>query len=123
MGKQTLIDIVIVLIAPILLVGAFLYAGVDSVTSLLSFSSIGVLSEPGIGNEQLGMKTTEVLKELKSIKFNDSIFTDPAFLSLYDFTGTIPETAVGRPYPFSPSDEVKALREQASGNKSSPLSR
>jgi hypothetical protein len=42
------------------------------------------------------------LASLHTITLDNSIFTDPAYLSLTDFGVTIPPENVGRPNPFAP---------------------
>src|SRR5579859_7997317 len=42
------------------------------------------------------------LQNLHTIKLDNSIFTDPVFVSLTDFGVTIPPEPVGRPNPFVP---------------------
>ena len=42
------------------------------------------------------------LQSIHSIKLDNSIFTDPVFVSLTDFGVTIPPENVGRPDPFVP---------------------
>ncbi|MGC9602468.1 MAG: hypothetical protein ABSE76_01875 [Minisyncoccia bacterium] len=42
------------------------------------------------------------LQNLQTIKLDNSIFSDPAFISLTDFGVTIPPQAVGNPDPFLP---------------------
>lgn len=42
------------------------------------------------------------LSDLKRLKLDNSLFTDPAFLSLVDFRVDIPLQPVGRDNPFAP---------------------
>lgn len=59
--------------------------------------------------------TTDLLMTLQSIhtiKLDNAIFSNPAFISLSDFGVTIPPEAVGRRNPFAPLQGV------SSGNKS-----
>ena len=43
-----------------------------------------------------------LLLNVKSIKLDDSIFSDPAFLGLHDSSITlVPDTIIGRPNPFA----------------------
>lgn len=107
MNKQALYDIAIILVVPAFLVGGFLYAGTESITSIFSLPSIGESALPGQGGEELGTKTKAMLTELNSIHFDESIFTDPLFLSLKDLTEPVSTTTVGREYPFSTPEELR----------------
>lgn len=42
------------------------------------------------------------LLQLQAVSLNGAIFSDPAFLSLQDFTTQIISTPIGRPDPFAP---------------------
>jgi len=43
-----------------------------------------------------------ILLQLKSIKLDDAIFSDPAFKSLQDFSQELVQEPVGRNNPFAP---------------------
>ncbi len=49
-------------------------------------------------NQQL----VTTLNELRAVKLDNSIFSNPAFQSLQDFTTPITPEPVGRPNPFAP---------------------
>lgn len=120
MTKQVLLDILIVLVAPVILVAGYLYFGADQISSLLFVAPLDIAALPGGNGEEMGTKSKAALNELKSIHFDEALFSDPTFLSLIDFTGTISTTTVGRRYPFSTPDEVKMLLKNAS--QSEPVS-
>lgn len=50
----------------------------------------------------LGRGILNTLSELKSIRLDESVFSDPAFRSLSDFTVPIERQPVGRRNPFAP---------------------
>ncbi len=108
MNKQAIFDVLIVIVAPIVLVAGYLYLGADQIASLFTSALMGGTPLPGI-DEEMGTKSKAALNELNSINFDESLFADPTFLSLVDFTGTIATSSVGRKYPFSPPEEVIAL--------------
>jgi len=121
-GKQALIDMLVVLVAPLLLIGGYYYfkSGDDALLSLGS----GVAT-PGRDGGELGEKTTLALAMLKSIDFDVSLFQDPAYLSLQDFSVTVASTTLGRPYPFTSPPEIRELLRrsligQSSGQVISP---
>ncbi len=48
------------------------------------------------------------LLALRAVKLDGSIFTDPAFVSLKDFSTAIIPEPVGRPNPFAPLSQTAA---------------
>lgn len=60
------------------------------------------IAPTGEEREIIGKDLLVVLEKIESIKLDESIFTDPAFVSLQDYSITlVPETA-GRINPFAP---------------------
>lgn len=121
MAKQILLDILIILILPALFIAGYFYLKSDSGAALL-LSGDSVL--PGEENVDPGMKARLILTELKSINFDESLFTDPTFQSLVDFTKPVASTSVGRAFPFTPPDELRTMARKAkagsrTGTKSS----
>lgn len=43
-----------------------------------------------------------LLNQVESLRIDATLFQNPAYLSLIDYTVDIPETPVGRPNPFAP---------------------
>jgi len=78
-------------------------------------SSAPTLSSSDTANTALSQNLLVTLQNLQTIKLDDSIFSDPAFISLTDFGVTISPEAVGNPDPFLPLTGTAA----ASGNSSS----
>lgn len=103
MNKQLLMDFLVVLVAPVCFVAAYhLLLGNEITTDeMLAVTSSGEVAEPGAISAELGAKSKEILTELKSIRFDESVFSDPAYLSLQDFTPEYATTSIGRDYPFS----------------------
>lgn len=60
---------------------------------------------PAAASESEQELLNELLK-LKSLQLDESIFTDPAFKSLEDFSQPIEPEAVGRKNPFMPAGGV-----------------
>lgn len=65
-------------------------------------SSQALLSNTGEGASPLSQEILATLASLTTIKLDDSIFSDPVFVSLTDFGVTIPEEPIGRRNPFAP---------------------
>jgi hypothetical protein len=53
-------------------------------------------------NTPLSTDILVTLQSINSIKLDNTIFTDPVFVSLTDFGVTIPPETVGRRNPFAP---------------------
>lgn len=111
MGKQIIVDIVVVFVVPLLLIGGYyFFRGDDS--ALLSLVSSGAMS-PSAEDLQLGSKTEAALMLLNTIRLDDSLFTDPAYLSLKEYQVIIPTTPLGRPFPFTLPRSLLSGRSQS----------
>ena len=113
MGKQALVDLLIVLVIPALFVGVyyFFFHG-DNATLLLSSSA----TPSTVSTNEPGAKTELILKTLHSIHLDDSLFGDPAYLSLKTYTVTIPTVPISRPFPFTPPPVIiERLRQSHAG--------
>lgn len=120
--KQLLTDILVVCIAPIALIVLyhFFLSPNSEEGGFLSSDSIATdVAAPG-GAGGLGAKSKEILTQLDSIRFDSSFFSDPAYLSLRDFTPAYFSTTTGREYPFSTPDEIRTIREREAA-ASNPL--
>ena len=54
------------------------------------------------GTSPVGQDFLSLLLNVKNIKLDDSIFSDPAFINLHDSSITLtPDAVVGRPNPFA----------------------
>lgn len=62
-------------------------------------------------------KILDILLALRSVKLDDTIFSNPAFASLKDFTTEIVPEPAGRPDPFAPLGVGASL---SAGSQSSP---
>lgn len=91
--------IIIVVIVAIALVAYFYYQGTktpDTAGGLLTTSANpGVQS--GIGQQVLGL-----LSQIQTLRIDSSLFKDPGFQTLRDFSVIIPPENVGRANPFAP---------------------
>jgi hypothetical protein len=111
-AKQALIDLGIVLIAPVLVIGSFFLWGGAGDTALLSGTPTADLSP-----DQPGAKTKLALDTLSGIALDDALFKDEAFTSLSTFNVTIPEVEISRDFPFTPPAVIEEkLRQARLGN-------
>jgi hypothetical protein len=73
-----------------------------------SGSSVPALTSTDTANTALSQNLLLTLQNLQTIKLDNSIFSDPEFLSLTDFGVTIPPQTVGNSDPFLPSGSKSA---------------
>jgi hypothetical protein len=66
--------------------------------AVLTESTTGALEGQSTAEREL----LDSLLTLRAIKLDDSVFRDPAFMSLRDFSTQIVSEPVGRPNPFAP---------------------
>ncbi len=121
MAKQIITDIVVVIILPLLLIGAYYSFKGDNGT-LLSLVSPSVATAPGEGGQALGVKTTTALVLLRTIpkELNQSLFSDPAYLMLKDYQVTIPTIPLGRINPFTPPPTLLDLSRSSRSANAAP---
>ena len=91
-SKTTIATIVIVII---LVVVYFYYQGGSS-------SSSGSLLSSPTSDQAVGSAELALLNQIKSLKIDTSLFQDPVYQSLVDYSVPIPPENVGRPNPFAP---------------------
>lgn len=119
--KQTFIDIIVVCLVPITLVLVYHFFMKSSEVNEEFVTSESILSNASSPGEvrELGAKSKEILNQLDSIKFDADFFSDPAYLSLTDFTPEYVSTSTGRDYPFSLPEEVQMVLRTKSANVNS----
>jgi hypothetical protein len=82
----------------------FYYSGSNSQTA----SSFNQTTDEG---QQAGAMVLNLLNQIQSLKIDNSLFKDPAYLTLQDYTVQIPEIPIGRTNPFAPlSGESQATK-------------
>lgn len=95
---QTLVRHKLILIVIILIVGG----GIWYIMSGGGGSSESLITQTPIATAGADQELVSTLLALRAVKLDGTIFSEPAFLNLKDFsTQIIPET-VGRPNPFAP---------------------
>ncbi|MEK7610017.1 MAG: hypothetical protein AAB470_02770 [Patescibacteria group bacterium] len=75
---------------------AFYFLGPSKSTD--SLISVQATPEANIASTRI----LNLLQQIKSLKIDTSIFKDPAYQTLVDYTVEIPAVNVGRPNPFAP---------------------
>ena len=65
-------------------------------------SSDSLISSETVGTGGQNQEIVSTLLALRAVKLDGAIFTDPAFMSLKDFSTQIVPEPVGRPNPFAP---------------------
>ena len=78
--------------ALVLVLGYYLWSGAGS-SALLTTTE---------GTSPLSQEILTTLGQLHTIKLDSSVFTDPVFVSLNDFSAVIPPQNAGRRNPFAP---------------------
>jgi hypothetical protein len=64
-------------------------------------SSVVLLSS-GPNSAAVGAQDLALLQQIQSLKIDTSLFSDPGYLTLRDYSVAIPPVNVGRPNPFAP---------------------
>jgi len=100
---KNIIIIGVVAIALILGYFFFIKKAPDQAPLVSSSGASAVVDINGSQTEQIGNDFISVLLNVKNIKLDDSIFLDPAFISLKDSSILLSPTGdEGRPNPFAP---------------------
>jgi hypothetical protein len=90
--------IFVLIIVAAVLVGYFYYSGNSSSStgSLLSSSS------PDATSDAIGVQVLGLLNQIQSLRIDSTLFADPAYQTLRDYSVQIPPQNVGRANPFAP---------------------
>lgn len=107
----------------------FIKSEPDPATSLVVSPATGLPSpsagagEPGVASA-ITAEFLSILLNIKSIKLDDSIFNDPAFLSLTDSSIVlVQDSTEGRPNPFAPiGSDSSSSSQTGTGTQSSGTS-
>jgi len=103
--SKTAIAVIVVII---LIVGYFYWKGSSPAGS-------GSLLQAQSGTQGIGSAELDLLDQVQSLKIDASLFQDPAYKTLQDYSVAIPTENVGRPNPFAPyaGEAVTAAAAQA----------
>lgn len=95
MKKSTIIIIVVLIIAACVY---FYFEGFPTGSSgLLQTQTNADTDAEAVGTQVLGL-----LNQIQSLSIDTSLFSDPAYLTLQDYSVVIPPVPVGRNDPFAP---------------------
>ena len=89
--------ILVVIIALLVAVGVWI-----GLTSTNSSGSDSLLTTEVVSEDGANRDLVATLLALRAVKLDASLFSDPAFTSLKDFSTQIVPEPVGRPNPFAP---------------------
>jgi len=87
-----------IILAVIVLVAVSVYFYYQGTSPLVSSS----VSQTSVADQEIGAQVLGLLQQIKSLKVDPSVFSDPGYLTLQDYTVQIPALPVGRPNPFAP---------------------
>ena len=107
-SKKTVVVIIIIIV--VALIAYFYYEGTLPATD--STLQVSTASQNG---QAVGANVLSLLSQIKSLKIDTTIFTDPAYQTLRDYTVAIPQENVGRSNPFAPIPGMSST----SGSRSS----
>lgn len=109
-SKKTLfIIIAIVVIAGI---AYFYYQGSTPSTSST------LTQAPSAADQAIGTRVLDLLNQIRTLRIDTSIFKDPAYATLRDYSVAIPPQDVGRVNPFAPLPGVPSSGSAASSGSS-----
>lgn len=91
--------IIIVVIVAVALLAYFYFMGSGSSQSSSLLSSPSDTSGQGA---LVGGQVLTLLNQIQSLRIDATLFTDPGYQTLRDYSVDIPAVNVGRPNPFSP---------------------
>ena len=102
-----------IILGVVVLVGAAAYFYISGKPS--SGSSLDATTQDATG--AVGAQVLGLLNQIKSLKIDDTFFSNPVFDTLQDFTVSIPAQSVGRPNPFAPLPGSSASIATTTGKK------
>ena len=100
--KHILIDIAVVVLIPASVFFLYDYFRGGTEPDMVS-------EKPGGGFSEEGAHLAVLLRELKALHIDTSLFASPAYISLQDFTLPVPPELKGRPVPFIPVSTPKPV--------------
>ena len=94
-SKKLVIGIIVVIL--VVLLGYFYFSGgsTPAQSNLLQQQNTPEA-------EIIGMRILNLLNQIRSLKIDKTIFQDPSYQTLVDYSVPIPAVGVGRPNPFAP---------------------
>lgn len=105
--------IVAVIVAVAFLAYYFYKSGNSTESSSLLSSSSG---QPDAS--QIGSQVLSLLSQIQSLRIDDSLFSDPGYQTLRDYSVVIPAEDVGRDNPFAPIPGFNPASAKTGGSSS-----
>lgn len=99
MNKQSSSKLKWIIFAVIVIIAALLYFSYSGSSAPAGSTTLQAI--PG-GAGDVGANVVAMLNEIRSLRIDKTLFTDPAYQTLQDYSVTIPELNVGRANPFAP---------------------
>ncbi len=103
-SNKTTISVIVAII--IVAIAYFYYTGTTATSTNLVSSD----------NASVGTQVLGLLNQIQSLHIDNSVFTDPGYKTLRDFSVPIPTVDVGRPNPFAPLPGFSTSGSSASGH-------
>jgi len=94
-SKKTIISVAVIIV--VLLIGYFYFSGGSASSNTSSLTQTQTAA-----SVQVGTRILNLLNQIKSLRIDTSLFKNPAYQTLTDYSVAIPEVEVGRPNPFAP---------------------
>lgn len=120
MDKKNIVTIVIIVVASLLIVGAFIYFGRPGSVIQSGLSSPG--SPMPATTQGLSSELLRALSSLESLTLNTDLFKDSAFTNLVDYSKDIKDEPVGRDNPFMPVGTESSSGTQTNNQSVQPIS-
>jgi len=92
--KSTVIVIVVI---AIVLIAYFYYKGKSAPSA-----SSSLLTQTSTDSSQVGTQVLGLLNQIQSLRIDSTLFADPGYQTLRDYSVEIPPENVGRDNPFAP---------------------
>ncbi len=94
-SKKTIAIIVIIILVALL---AYFYYEGNAPVSNSSLETTAASADA----QAVGGRVLSLLNQIRSLKIDTSVFKDPSYQTLRDYSVQIPQEDVGRPNPFAP---------------------
>ncbi len=123
-------NIIIFGVIAVLVIGGYLYfkPAAESPNLLTNTGPGGLVTDSNSGtatmsSDAIGQDFLNLLLNVQNIKLDDSIFSDPAFLSLHDSSIVlVQDLKAGRPNPFAPLGTENTAQPGAGGTTTGGVS-
>ncbi len=101
-SKSTIIALVVIVAVALLLY--FYYKGNPNDDSTSSLTVVSAESQEARASSD---RVLSLLSEIRSLNIKNTLFTNPVYKSLVDYTIAVPDQPIGRINPFAPVGSVR----------------